>query len=425
MSQLRILGGKQLEGEVWASGSKNAVLPILAASLLTEDVITLSNIPYLGDVATLFHLLRTLGARIIMQERDSFSIQASDLCCFEVPYALVSKMRASILILGPLLSRFGYARIPLPGGCAIGARPVNIHIAGLRKMGATIEIEEGYIVARVDGRLQGATLHLSENTVTGTENLIMAAVLAKGTTVIEGAAREPEVEDLADFLNKLGAKIEGAGTNTVLIHGVEKLRGGCYSVMPDRIEIGTYLVAAAMTRGSVTVQNVQPERLAAILDVLQNAGAQLEVGATYITLDMCGRRPRAVDISTGPYPGVPTDMQPQFMAMNVIAQGNGHIKENIFENRFMHVESLRKMGAHLRLEANTVTSQGRERLYGAEVEATDLRASAALVLAGLVAEGETVIHAVHHIDRGYELLEEKFSKLGAEIYRVTQKAPKN
>jgi UDP-N-acetylglucosamine 1-carboxyvinyltransferase len=417
MDKLQIQGGVPLEGEVRISGAKNATLPILAGALLAEDPVVVANVPHLKDVTTTVELLGRMGATVTIDERMRIEVDGSTVKeCF-APYELVKTMRASILVLGPLLARFGRADISLPGGCAIGARPVNIHIAGLQAMGADITIEGGYIRARAD-RLHGARLVLDTVTVTGTENLMMAATLAQGETVIENAAREPEVIDLANFLIAMGANIQGAGTDKIVVQGVKHLRGTTYDVLPDRIEGGTYLVAGAITGGHVRIKNTRPDHLDAVLAKLEEAGATVGVGDTWIEVDMRGRRPKAVDVRTAPYPAFPTDMQAQFAALNTVASGVGTIIETIFENRFMHMLEMRRLGAEIRLEGNTAIIRGVERLTAAPVMATDLRASASLVLAGLVAEGRTDIERIYHIDRGYEAIEEKLAQLGAQIKRV-------
>jgi UDP-N-acetylglucosamine 1-carboxyvinyltransferase len=417
MDKLQIQGGVPLEGEVRISGAKNATLPILAGALLAEDPVVVANVPHLKDVTTTVELLGRMGATVTIDERMRIEVDGSTVKeCF-APYELVKTMRASILVLGPLLARFGRADISLPGGCAIGARPVNIHIAGLQAMGADITIEGGYIRARAD-RLHGARLVLDTVTVTGTENLMMAATLAQGETVIENAAREPEVIDLASFLIAMGANIQGAGTDKIVVQGVKHLRGTTYDVLPDRIEGGTYLVAGAITGGHVRIKNTRPDHLDAVLAKLEEAGATVGVGDTWIEVDMRGRRPKAVDVRTAPYPAFPTDMQAQFAALNTVASGVGTIIETIFENRFMHMLEMRRLGAEIRLEGNTAIIRGVERLTAAPVMATDLRASASLVLAGLVAEGRTDIERIYHIDRGYEAIEEKLAQLGAQIKRV-------
>lgn len=417
MDRLEITGGERLSGEVRISGAKNSALPILAAALLAEGPVVLENVPHLNDVTTTLNLLRRMGVEIICHDGVRLEIDAVNISDFLAPYELVKTMRASVLVLGPLLSRFGRADVSLPGGCAIGARPINLHVAGLQAMGAEITIDNGFIRARAE-RLKGAHIVLDTVTVTGTENLMMAAVLARGETVIENAAREPEVVDLANFLQRMGAQIEGPGTDTILIQGVETLHGTSYSVLPDRIESGTYLVAAAITGGRVKIKGTRPDHLEAVLRKLQEAGATVQRGSDWIELDMAGRRPTAVNLHTSPYPGFPTDMQAQFCALNAVAVGTGTIIETIFENRFMHAQELQRLGADLSVEGNTVVIRGVERLAGAPVMATDLRASASLVLAGLAAEGVTIVERIYHIDRGYERLEEKLALLGAEIRRL-------
>lgn len=417
MDRLEITGGERLSGEVVISGAKNAALPILAASLLADGPVVLENVPHLNDVTTTVKLLRRMGVDIVFHDGVRLEINADDITEFLAPYELVKTMRASVLVLGPLLSRFGRADVSLPGGCAIGARPVNIHVSGLQAMGADISIDNGYIRARA-GRLKGTRLILDTVTVTGTENIMMAAVLAKGETVIENAAREPEVVDLANFLIAMGAQIEGAGTDTIFVQGVDSLRGTHYSVLPDRIETGTFLVAAAITGGKVKLKRARPEHLDAVLMKLEEAGATIERGSDWIELDMGGRRPAAIDLRTAPYPAFPTDMQAQFCALNAVAEGTGTIVETIFENRFMHALELQRMGADMTIEGNTAITKGVEHLAGAPVMATDLRASASLVLAGLVADGVTVVDRIYHIDRGYECIEEKLSQLGAHIRRL-------
>ncbi len=417
MDKLTITGGCPLSGEIRISGAKNATLPILAATLLAREPVTVTNVPHLRDVTTTISLLQRMGVEVTVGEKLSVEVNAETIDEFRAPYDLVKTMRASILVLGPLLSRFGRADVSLPGGCAIGARPVDLHVAGLRAMGAEVDIVDGYIRARAR-RLSGVHFVFDKVTVTGTENLLMAAVLARGETLLENAAREPEVADLADFLSHMGARIEGAGTGTIRIQGVEELKGTNYRVLPDRIETGTYLVAGAMTRGRVRVKHTRPDILEAVLAKLAEAGAVIESGEDWIELDMEGRRPRAVDIRTAPYPAFPTDMQAQFCALNAVAEGVGTITETIFENRFMHVLELQRMGARIRLQGNTAISEGVARLRGAPVMATDLRASAGLVLAGLVADGETVVDRIYHVDRGYECIEEKLRQLGADIRRI-------
>ncbi len=421
MAKILIKGGVPLEGEVWISGAKNAVLPILVASVLGDGPSRVSNVPHLQDVTTTMELLGRMGASLSLGDRMTVEIDPSGIDHFEAPYDLVKTMRASILVLGPLLARYGRAQVSLPGGCAIGSRPVNLHLHGLQQMGAEVAVRNGNIEARIKAgadRLRGTRIVLDTVTVTGTENLLMAATLAEGTTIIENAAQEPEVEDLADFLVAMGAKIRGAGTTTLTVEGVERLQGATYSVLPDRIETGTYLVAAAMTGGRVRCTRARPGHLDAVLDKLRETGAEISAGEDWVELDMGGKRPRAIDVTTAPYPAFPTDMQAQFTAMNSIADGTGVITETVFENRFMHVQELQRLGADIKLKGNTAIVRGVDRLMAAPIMATDLRASACLVLAGLVAEGETVVDRVYHIDRGYELIEEKLSQLGARIRRV-------
>jgi len=415
MQKLVIQGGRPLAGEVAISGAKNAALPILCASILTGDPLRVENVPHLRDVTTILTLLGQMGIGVTLHDGLGVELCASGLSSPLAPYELVKTMRASILVLGPLLARFGEARVSLPGGCAIGMRPVDQHIKGLEAMGAEIGIEHGYIEARAS-RLRGARIFMDLVTVTGTENLMMAATLAEGTTVLENAAREPEVADLADCLNVMGARISGAGTDVITIHGMERLRGGTYRVMPDRIEAGTLLVAAAAGCGSVRLTNTRPSTLDAVLDKLAEAGARIETETDTIALTMPGR-PRAVNVRTAPYPGFPTDMQAQFMVLDAVAEGTALVTETIFENRFMHVQELKRMGADIEAEGNTAVIRGRGKLDGARVMATDLRASASLVIAGLIAEGETVVDRIYHLDRGYEAIEEKLSRLGASIRR--------
>jgi len=417
MDKLIISGGKPLEGSVSISGAKNAALPIMAATLLADEPVTICNVPHLHDITTTMELLGRMGVSLMVDEHMNIEVDASEIREFFAPYDLVKTMRASILVLGPLLARHGRADVSLPGGCAIGTRPVDLHIRALESMGATIEVQGGYIRARAS-RLKGARLFLDTVTVTGTENVMMAATLAKGTTVIENAAREPEVVDLANCLSSMGAKISGAGTDTITIEGVERLGGTSYSILPDRIETGTFLVAAAMSGGQIKIKKTRPGILDAVLMKLEEAGAEIDTGEDWIELDMRGRRSRAVHVRTAPYPAFPTDMQAQFAALNAISEGSGTITETVFENRFMHVPELQRMGASLRLEGNTIFSQGVDELAGAPVMATDLRASASLVLAGLVAAGQTVVDRIYHIDRGYDCIEEKLSQLGANIRRV-------
>ena len=417
MDKLIITGGAPLRGDVRISGAKNAVLPILAATLLADGPMTVGNVPHLHDVTTTMELLGRMGAHLTIDERMAIEVDPRSITECYAPYELVKTMRASILVLGPLLARFGRADVSLPGGCAIGSRPVDQHLEGLRAMGADIEVENGYIKARAR-RLKGARLVMDMVTVTGTENLMMAAALADGVTVIENAAREPEVVDLANCINAMGGQVRGAGSDTLEIEGVDSLAGTRYDVLPDRIETGTFLVAAAISGGVVRLKDTRPDLLDAILKKLVEAGAAIETGEDWISLDMSGRRPRAVNLHTAPYPAFPTDMQAQFAALNAVAEGTATITETVFENRFMHVQELQRMGASIRLEGNTAIIDGVERLTGAPVMATDLRASASLVLAGLVAEGETVVDRIYHIDRGYERIEEKLTQLGARIRRV-------
>ena len=420
MDKLLITGGANLQGEIRISGAKNAALPIIASTLLADEPVNIGNIPHLHDITTTMELLGRMGVQITMNEKMGVEVDTSTIKEYVAPYELVKTMRASILVLGPLVARYGEAEVSLPGGCAIGSRPVNLHIHGLQQMGAEVTVEEGYIKAR-SKRLKGAKLVMDLVTVTGTENLMMAAALARGTTVIENAAREPEVLDLANCLNSMGADIEGAGTDKIVIHGVERLHGTDYDVLPDRIETGTYLVAAAITGGKVKLKNADPTLLDAVLSKLEDAGAHLDTDGTWISLDMHGKRPKAVDIQTAPYPAFPTDMQAQFSVLNSIAKGSGTITETVFENRFMHVQELQRMGAEIHLKGNTAFSTGVKQLTGAPVMATDLRASASLVIAGLVARGETIVDRIYHIDRGYECIEEKLQQLGAQIRRVPSK----
>ncbi len=417
MDRLIIEGGAPLRGDVRMSGAKNAALPIMIATLLADGQVTISNIPHLHDITTTMELLGGMGVELTVDERMNVEVDPRAINNFVAPYELVKTMRASILVLGPLLARFGEADVSLPGGCAIGSRPVNLHIDGLRAMGADIEVEGGYIRARAK-KLRGTRIFLDMVTVTGTENLMMAATLAVGETVIENAAREPEVVDLANCLNDLGARISGQGTDTITVQGVERLRGGRYRILPDRIETGTFLVVAAMTGGSIRVKDTRPGLLDAVIVKLREAGAEIEVGDDWITLDCDRRRPRAVNVRTAPYPAFPTDMQAQFTALNAIANGVGTITETVFENRFMHVPEMDRMGARIELKGNTAICTGVEHLTAAPVMATDLRASASLVLAGLVAEGQTTVDRIYHIDRGYDNIEEKLAQLGAKIRRV-------
>lgn len=418
MDKLLITGGTPLEGSVHMSGAKNAALPILAGTLLASEPVTIDNVPHLRDVTTMIALLQRMGAVTTIDERMSVTVDTGGEIDPVAPYELVKTMRASVLVLGPLVARFGRADVSLPGGCAIGARPVDLHVSGLQALGADVRVENGYIRARAD-RLRGGHFVFDTVSVTGTENLMMAAALADGETVLENAAREPEVVDLAQYLIALGAQIEGAGSPTIRIQGVSSLSSARYRVLPDRIETGTYLTAAAMTRGHVTLRDVRPEHLEAVLSKLVEAGADISTGEDWIEIDMRGRRPRAVDVRTTPYPGFPTDMQAQFCALNAIAEGSGAVTETIFENRFMHIPELQRMGADFRIRGRTVMTRGVERLTAAPVMATDLRASAGLVLAALVAEGTTIVDRIYHLDRGYEQIEDKLRRLGAVVERQT------
>ena len=417
MDKFEIVGGVPLNGEVRVAGAKNAALPLLAASLLAAGPVRLRNVPRLNDVATTLKLLGSMGVRVT-DEGAELEVAVDERCDTVAPYELVKTMRASVLVLGPLLGRFGRADVSLPGGCAIGARPVNLHVTGLRAMGASISIDNGYIRARAPKGLRGARVVLDTVTVTGTENLLMAAVCARGESLIENAAREPEIVDLAAMLSAMGARIEGAGTPAITVQGVPDLRGVDYSIMPDRIEAGTFLVGAAITGGRVKVLGARADHLDAVLLKLEEAGASLERGPDWIELDMAGRRPRAADVRTAPYPAFPTDMQAQFCALNAVAEGTAAITETIFENRFQHALELQRLGANLSIEGNTVICRGVPALTGAPVMATDLRASASLVLAGLAAEGKTIVDRIYHIDRGYERIEERLSRLGARIRRL-------
>jgi UDP-N-acetylglucosamine 1-carboxyvinyltransferase len=417
MAKIVISGGEPLNGDVWISGAKNAVLPILAACLLADEPVSIGNVPHLHDVTTTMELLGQMGVQLELDERMRILVDPRPAKNYFAPYDLVKTMRASILVLGPLVARFGEAIVSLPGGCAIGSRPVDLHIKGLQALGAEVTVENGYIKAKAK-RLRGARINLDLVTVTGTENIMMAATLAQGTTVIENAAQEPEVVDLANCLNAMGAKIEGAGTSIIIIEGVERLHGTSYDVLPDRIETGTFLVAGAITGGRVLAKRARPKTLDAVLHKLEEAGADITVGEDWVQLDMHGRKPKAVNVTTAPYPAFPTDMQAQFTALNSIAEGVGVITETVFENRFMHVHELERLGANIRLEGNTAIIQGVEGMTGAPLMATDLRASASLVLAGLVAKGDTTVDRIYHIDRGYELIEEKLGMLGAKIRRL-------
>lgn len=420
MDKLIIKKSPPLTGTVSISGAKNAALPLLISSLLSDDDCVFSNVPNLKDINTTLMLLKDLGAQIDNIDTNKVCINTGQLDSVTAPYELVRTMRASILVLGPLLAKHGRANVSLPGGCAIGARPVNLHLTGLEKMGAKIDVEEGYVRASVVGRLKGTRIFMDIVSVGATENLMMAATLAEGTTLIENAAREPEIVDLANCLNAMGAKVSGAGTDTISIEGVTRLHGCEYSILPDRIETGSFLVAAAATGGSVRCENAAPSTLDAVISKLEQAGAKIEVGDDWISLDMCGKRPQGVTIKTVPHPGFPTDMQAQFLTLNVISEGAGSITETIFENRFMHVPELQRMGAEIELEGNTAITKGGSILNGAPVMATDLRASASLIIAALVAEGETSVSRIYHLDRGYERIEDKLRGLGALIERVAE-----
>jgi UDP-N-acetylglucosamine 1-carboxyvinyltransferase len=416
MDKFRVQGPTQLSGEVTISGAKNAALPILFAALLAEEPVEIQNVPKLKDIDTTMKLLGQLGTKV--ERNGSVFIDASQVNIFCAPYDLVKTMRASIWALGPLVARFGQGQVSLPGGCAIGARPVDLHITGLEQLGAEIKLEEGYVKASVKGRLKGAHIVMDKVSVGATVTIMSAATLAEGTTIIENAAREPEIVDTANFLNTLGAKITGAGSDRITIEGVKRLGGGVYRVLPDRIETGTFLVAAAISHGKIICRNAQPDTLDAVLAKLREAGAEIETGEDWISLDMHGKRPKGVTVRTAPHPGFPTDMQAQFTLLNLVAEGTGVITETIFENRFMHVPELIRMGAHAEIESNTVICHGVEKLSGAQVMATDLRASASLVLAGCIAEGTTIVDRIYHIDRGYERIEDKLQALGANIERV-------
>jgi UDP-N-acetylglucosamine 1-carboxyvinyltransferase len=421
LDKLLITGGATINGEVRISGAKNAALPILAATLLTKETVNLSNLPHLNDITTLIGLLGCMGVSVVLNEDMSVEVTAGTITEYTAPYELVKTMRASILVLGPLLAHFGEANVSLPGGCAIGSRPVDLHLRGLEAMGAEIEVTDGYIRARTNGRLKGARIFFDIVTVGGTENIMMAATLADGTTVLENAAKEPEIVDLADCLIAMGAKITGAGTDTITIEGVEALHAAHHRVLPDRIEAGTYLIAGAIAGGKVKLRDVVPEHLDSVLSKLEEAGAGITQGEDWIEIDMEGRQLKAVDITTAPYPAIATDMQAQFTVLNAVAQGTGMVEETVFENRFMHICELERMGAQAKIKGNTViiTGQDQKKLRGAPVMATDLRASASLVLAGLVAEGETLVDRIYHLDRGYECIEEKLAGLGATIKRIS------
>jgi len=418
VEKLKISAVDKLEGDVVISGAKNAALPILMATILAKGDSVVTNVPQLNDIKTTGKVLTSLGAKVDFVD-NVFNVNCDSINEFCAPYDLVKTMRASILVLGPLLARFGQADVSLPGGCAIGARPVNLHIQGLKQMGADISVDHGYIKARVNGRLKGATIFMDMVSVGATENLMMAAALAQGTTLLENAAREPEIVDLANYLIAMGAKISGAGSDTIKIEGVEELVAAPYSVMPDRIETGTFLVAAAITRGNVRCLKADPKALEPVLAKLEEAGAVITQGSDWVRLDMAGKQPTAVNIKTAPHPAFPTDMQAQFCVLNALAQGSANVTETIFENRFMHIPELQRMGASIDLEGNTAICHGIERLNGAQVMATDLRASASLVIAGLVADGDTIVDRIYHIDRGYEHIETKLNGLGANIERLS------
>jgi UDP-N-acetylglucosamine 1-carboxyvinyltransferase len=421
MDKLLIEGGRRLAGELRISGAKNSALPILAATLLADETVTIANVPHLHDVTTMIELLGCLGVEVTIDEKMNVEVRGATLNNYRAPYEVVKTMRASFTVLGPMLARHGQAEVSLPGGCAIGPRPVDQHLKGLKAMGADISVENGYVIANANGRLRGAHILMDITTVGGTENLMMAATLAQGTTVLENAAREPEIVDLAECLIGMGAKITGYGSDTIVVEGVPALHGYQHRVMPDRVETGTYLIAAAATGGRIKVRDTCPRALESVLIKLQQAGAEIEEGPDWIRLDMHGRRPRAVDIRTAPYPGFPTDMQAQFLAMMAIAEGTSKITETIFENRFMHIHEINRLGANIGLEGNMVAVvQGVEQLRGAPVMATDLRASFSLVVAGLVASGDTVIDRIYHIDRGYECIEEKLQQLGARVQRLSR-----
>ena len=417
MEKLLIKGGKSLSGKISCSGAKNAALPMIAATILCEDKVVLKNLPYLQDITTMFELLGSMGSEILLDENMDFTISSANLKDIEARYELVKTMRASILVLGPLLSKYGKARIALPGGCAIGSRPVNFHLDALKQMGASITLRNGYIEANAS-KLKGANIRFEGVTVTGTENLMMAATLAEGQTILTNVAKEPEIADLADMLNSMGAKISGAGTDKIVIDGVNKLKGTIFDIPADRIEAGTYLVAAAVTKGSITIDGINPNRLMKVIDKLRAAGAEIDYNENSISINMKLEFPNPVDITTAPFPEFPTDMQAQFSVINAISSGTANIYETVFENRFMHILELNRMGCDISVKGNHAVIQGVKSIYGAQVMATDLRASASLILAGLCAEGETVVDRIYHIDRGYERIEEKLNYLGANIIRL-------
>ncbi len=417
MEKLLIKGGKSLSGQIDCSGAKNAALPVIAASILSSDDITLKNLPYLQDITTMFELIGSMGADISLDEKMNFKLNTSNLSNLEARYELVKTMRASILVLGSMVAKYGYAKIALPGGCAIGSRPVNYHLKALEKLGAEISLNNGYIEAKAK-KLTGANIEFEGVTVTGTENLMMAASLAEGLTTLTNVAKEPEISDLADFLNSMGAKISGAGTDEIRIEGVEELTGTTFKIPADRIEAGTYLVAAAVTNGKITINKIDPKRMGSIIETLQKAGAEVDSNGNSISLDMTKDAIKPVDIVTAPFPGFPTDMQAQFTVLNCIGSGESSVTETIFENRFMHVQELNRMGTDITINGTTALINGVDSISGAQVMATDLRASASLILAGLIAKGETIVDRIYHIDRGYERIEEKLSNLGAEIIRL-------
>ena len=417
MEKLLIKGGKSLSGKISCSGAKNAALPMIAATILCDDKVVLKNLPYLQDITTMFELLGSMGSEILLDENMDFTISSANLKDIEARYELVKTMRASILVLGPLLSKYGKARIALPGGCAIGSRPVNFHLDALKQMGASITLRNGYIEANAS-KLKGANIRFEGVTVTGTENLMMAATLAEGQTILTNGAKEPEIADLADMLNSMGAKISGAGTDKIVIDGVDELKGTIFDIPADRIEAGTYLVAAAVTKGSITIDGINPNRLMKVIEKLRVAGAEIDYSENSISIDMKLEFPNPVDITTAPFPEFPTDMQAQFSVINAISSGTANIYETVFENRFMHILELNRMGCDIVVKGNHAVIQGVKSIYGAQVMATDLRASASLILAGLCAEGETVVDRIYHIDRGYERIEEKLNYLGANIIRL-------
>ena len=417
MEKLLIKGGNSLHGTINCSGAKNAALPMIAATILCNEKITLKNLPYLQDITTMFELLGSMGANILLDENMNFTISSNELLDTEARYELVKTMRASILVLGPLVAKYGQARIALPGGCAIGSRPVNFHLDALEQLGAKIELKNGYIEASAK-ELIGTSIKFDGITVTGTENIMMAACLAKGTTFLTNVAKEPEIEDLAEFLNEMGAKIKGAGTDEIIIEGVSKLKGTTFSIPADRIEAATYLAAATVTQGNICIKGINPKRLKKVLDKLEESGAEISYDKNSISLSMSKQKPKPVDITTAPFPEFPTDMQAQFSVINAIADGTSNIYETVFENRFMHIQELNRMGCDIEVNGNQAIVKGVKNLYGAEVMATDLRASASLILAGLCAEGQTIVDRIYHIDRGYERIEEKLNYLGADIIRL-------